>query len=172
MNLSTVPTDNLYKFMAIFGLILLITCTIYPISKINTAERAKIDVEISLQKLEREMDHIKTEAETISSELTSIENDSESDISSQKTEIIELIRNKRNSLQSRNDDLEINIIDIKEKRMLSSLLVSELRFFLYFGSLGSIIGSILMLSGFYLWKNKVQRYQDIILKKESEREIA
>ena len=57
MNIPNLPTDNLYKFMALSGLVLFIISTIYPTYYIDnlTSEVHETGTEIGLFKIETKM---------------------------------------------------------------------------------------------------------------------
>lgn len=59
MSIATLPTDNLYKFMAIFGLSLIVSSTTFPLYFYQTVSdtRFRVKEEIAVQRVEYEAFH-------------------------------------------------------------------------------------------------------------------
>lgn len=139
MNFSQVPTDNLYKFMAIFGLILILFFG----ASIFAASRG---LEPALEKyavVSRDINNTLEELNAIqrqSSALTPAE--------------VALVTQNINSV----------LINISE----GQAYVNSFQILLVAGKLSLIIGILLSGTGFCLWYLRTQRYQDKILKKQAE----
>lgn len=203
MNIPNLPTDSLYKFMALTGLIgylLLIIGIFYFNYWLNTStseiegQLKIIDIEITqLENLQKEyltkrdllfehfkkvenpnsdlsmykdslnllnysdslfqitMFKLKLENKLNTKELTIL--DEFNEISKQLVENLILVRTKH----------EQNRLKIEENKFI--LFIEEYLFQIYYFSV--VIFSISLILGFVLWYNKIQRFQDMIIRKQA-----
>ncbi len=61
MNIPNLPTDNLYKFLALFGLVLFLFCNIYPTTKLNKVEEEVIKIKTEIGEIDLEIDFLEEE---------------------------------------------------------------------------------------------------------------
>lgn len=115
-----VPTDSLYKFMAIFGLVLF-TFSIYNY-------RTKLDQAYSLEAL------IKYQEKSNASQTVKFENNLE------------------------DEKIKYNRFEADYNQFVAIHLFT------------AVLGLILISLGFYLWYAKIQKYNDLILKKQALKE--
>jgi hypothetical protein len=144
MNIPNLPTDNLYKFMALSGLLILILSISYP--TYHTLE------------LEKQRMMISGEIEILKSE----------------TDLLERIVFERTKRQYKLTDPEfLQVVQLKKvlakikaQGMQLDLLESQIKRYEWFCWVGFFIGLLLSVSGFSLWYIRVQRFQDKILKRQ------
>lgn len=132
MSLPTIPTDNLYKFLAIAGLVLIITFEILYVSK--------------------------------GSQVTSRELALREDI--------ELLQKRVNEKIDRGDAKEARELFLKLENQCTEYrkLAFDVDHFDVIGKqrkLFDVVGAVMSIIGFGLWYDRVQKYQDIILKKQA-----
>jgi len=170
MSLPNIPTDNLYKFMAIAGLVLFISAnTLYVIDNnkiadtaqewlrngsIYTFEQKTLNTEInSSQKRIKELENTMRTAKPQEKQTISAEISSEKD----------LVKNNNNKLKEVNKNIislnnSLNIDRFKkeaEEAKLTTLIVD-------------VVGLLSIFFGFSLWYNRLQKYQDIMIKQKAE----
>ena len=140
MNLPTFPTDNLYKFLAISGLVTLAFTAVFPFFILR-------QVSLELVSVKSEIAAIKLEAEHLENLLKLAKETPE--YLAEATEILE--RNsqlllKMQELDGKNEELRFRNDEISKYTLLLIALF-----------LGSSIATAV---GFRLWYTKLQRYQD------------
>ncbi|MGA1979617.1 MAG: hypothetical protein ABSG99_03505 [Sedimentisphaerales bacterium] len=143
MKFPEIPTDNLYKFMAIFGLILVIA----PYLSIFYAYKLTDDA----IRLEGEIETLKKEIELDSSCIDNLKKKKHSDY-------IEMQRKQSMSLVQLNNKIEEHknlVLMISAQKSLCLIVV--------------VIGGCLIFLGFTLWYEKLQRPRDIILRNKAEK---
>jgi hypothetical protein len=172
MEMLKPPTDNLYKFMAIFGLLIFILSYI-PI--------------VHSQQLELEWTILQCDFDTnVTNPLNNMGIEMKTQTES-LNKILQLINKKDNAeaainIEKANKMLEnIDIPDFKTKlghfdemiKRMNILIKKDvfIKYELYLGIISGIVGFILMCLGFYFWYSKLQKYQDMIIKKEAEGKV-
>lgn len=149
MKIPEVPTDNLYKFIAITGLILFITGVLFLFYNRTTTIQQLIDIQAQKYRLI-------SDNTVISKELSLLH---KNEMNSKEYKIY---------LQKLNESGTINV-EIMRVDALSNLLEHRLKFYEY-PLLGLLFISVFIIEyGFRMWKNKLQIYQDEIIKNEAER---
>jgi hypothetical protein len=154
MGISKFPTDNLYKFLAIFGLVIFIISYFYPIYLVNDlkvlATDLKMDEKYLYEKLNKELyqsKHLLESKDTLKNKQLILELFNENIIT------IDSLENEANQYEKRVENY--NIKSKQVERWLDNALA------------GKLIGLMLMIIGFSLWYFKLQKYQDIIIKNEA-----
>lgn len=150
MNLPipTLPTDNLYKFMALSGLAILIISTVFPMMRIS-------EIKLKLVELETQTEIIGIETQKLKEEV------------SEKAEQIEKWMLRLKDLEAdrkRMIKLQIKTVELVGQRKLVEVLLEDLRSYLIFIMVGGALGGLLCSSGFGLWYGLVQRPSDLLLK--------
>ena len=152
MNIPELPTDNLYKFLAITGLILFITSTGYVMYNRVNLNRQVIDIEAQRQRLfidnttlARELELLDKDKMTPKEYTIYIKKIAE--INSKNVEVWRL-ENLRRQITDTNNWIEWPLL----------VLV--------------VVSIIVMAYGFEMWKKRLQVYQDEIIKNEAERSKA
>ena len=160
MDITKFPTDNLYKFLAIFGLVILIISVYYPFQLQNQFEKLNADIRTDLDLLHdsvlRQKDRINSLNELV-------------DSSSNKNNEYLLSSQKEEKIKANNFKKDISIIEKNNNEIIN--INYELNIFKYIASVLIPLGSLMMIVGFYFWYTKLQRYQDIILKGETQKII-
>jgi hypothetical protein len=148
------PTDNLYKFKAISGLILAILCQITPFYMNYVETMTLEDTKAKLRLVEAESDN--SEMDLFHLVITTPKG---KEIPEEK--IVELRKNNREIYRKK-----IEILNETEKAMRRT----NINFF-FFPILAvlSLFGIFLAASGFEDWKNKLQKYQDEIIENEAKK---
>ena len=179
MNIPNIPSDNLYKFVALASLVTLILSTYflaslkYEILSELTNHNGELKQILSLGKEEidnweeliKQQSLLENQLVKIIEEFNKSHNQAYMDNRSQKIEDMEINIKETNSM--------IHAISIKRERLqieadTKESLVENKKILLNYvettRSYSVIILSIFMIFGFLFWYVKVQRYQDKILK--------
>jgi hypothetical protein len=156
MDISKLPTDNLYKFLAIFGLIIFLA-SFYPyivLSELETSiGEVKDDSEIVYKKFSSHKDWIDKLSQLADSTKDKKLIEKIFDISLEEKEKIDFYYNEGLVV-----DKELNIIKNKLEQAT----------YLFYVCLGTqAIGFMLMYFGFKFWYQRLQKYQDMIIKREA-----
>lgn len=163
--LPNLPTDNLYKFMAIFGLILTLTCTILPSLFIesNLGKMAEMSFEIGMR--EDTINELKKRGvaiydsirirRNIQQTVDQFGNVTRTDIMGFDTFHYDPIKN---DTQVRY--VFLNSLNQKTTKLRDKLDAQYIKLFDFF-NIGFYSGISLSLIGFVLWFRKVQVYQDL-----------
>lgn len=169
MNMPNVPTDNLYKFLSISGLIILFFAIVLPQYAIFQLEMRLIDAKTNQEKFEIEREMVKTSIDRVMLEqqvndtvlmLSEVSGESSSKL--EATKIKELLAeherlaveiNKLNQLAM--SQIDQSAINEKNKLMLSRIKsLSSLSVFMM------LIGVLVTILGFSMWYYKTQRFLD------------
>lgn len=146
MDILKPPTDNLYKFIAISGLLIFLASFVFPQILGREYVTKVAEVEGGLRVLENESAYI-----------TRLR--SQSDDQNQKAEDNSEIKQR----EARFD----KVAEVRKKHEISKALSAEVRRWKLFGIIGMSLGIVLMAGGFYLWYSRLQKYQDKLLKREA-----
>ena len=77
MNMPSLPTDNLYKFLALSGLVTLVVFPIFYVSQVADRNHRIVETETEALMLEKEVEFLKWETNALSDELVETKRDSE-----------------------------------------------------------------------------------------------
>lgn len=142
MNISSLPTDNLYKFMSIFGLVVLIFSASFPINLIH-------NLELEMVKVETENKLIDHEASLLEKKITKAEKKE-----TLSTSEVQQLKDDANNIKIKHI---ISSGEIEKLRVLSSQLV----FSWGLAKIGASCGLTLSILGFLLWYFLVQKPMDL-----------
>jgi len=148
MNINGLPTDNLYKFISLFGLVLFLTSLIFPYSKLSPLEIEKAELENEKELLSFDIDVLDKKIEFLKKN-----ND---------VEKLLVLRDDLNLLKRKS-------IEIEGKDRKLKLLISELKFYAQASLWGIVFSSIIIFYGFIRWYYRVQMHEDAILKEKAEK---
>ncbi len=148
MNIPTIPTDNLYKFMALTGVVLVIGSFILVWFK---AERS--------QELLREY---KQGAALIEAKIEIAELSDLLDQESRK-------RIGKSSELRREVGVDRAKLVVIEEEL--KLILEDKLMYMVFLIVSQVVGFSLSIVGFKLWYERVQKYQDIILRRQGTSEV-
>jgi hypothetical protein len=173
------PTDSLYKFMAISGLLLLVFCLIYP-------EQRRFEVNIEKARIDGELKILISDNEVLKQDLELLMDD----LKDHKDRAQKMAENRGTAteltgLQKRQDELErkkleqfekerafkTKLLEIQTKIMLLNTTESFASWLAYLSKVGFVVGACLMISGFLFWYLKVQQPQDRILEAQAKHEL-
>ncbi|MBP6408790.1 MAG: hypothetical protein KBE24_01960 [Fusobacteriaceae bacterium] len=172
-NIKDLPTDNLYKFMAIFGMLLIIlpflvfpTIQNYKYRIIDLTTKAALK-DNELKELEKIVKQVEDKTSQLNKEEHIKNYENEFDVNKSR-EVNEVEKTVKDVFK------KIEIGEIESINLNNELkkVVADFNYFailIYIIKVFPIIGFIISIIGFYLWYNKNQKYLDIIIKKESEK---
>jgi hypothetical protein len=151
MPLPNLPTDNLYKFVALAGLTLALFSFVFPKVQEHNLSRVLWETKIDIDVAGEQLRYIDEQTSTL-------------EIKRQEA------HRKNTSLKPVKDD-ELRILDLqhslriqqaqaKNKTKLLGDLTRELEEVRLFSKIGIALGLVLTGFGFFLWYVKLQRYQD------------
>lgn len=183
ISLPNFPTDNLYKFLAISGIILFLTALFYPEYKTNeiNSEIAIFNGEIKKLKIENEkssnkLDQIKSQIEILDSR-AKINGSIVTDTLINRTRILsgdadlvslsERIDNLIVEWKNINREVDLKSIDINVKSELIDNKRAELKSLNETANKLGPFSMIIITYAFFMWYNKTQKYQDRILSEQT-----
>ena len=181
LNLPSPPTDNLYKFISIFGLVMAVLGILYLETKsleanqeIRVLEREKSALNIEKLKIERKRDYLKEKIDDFYRHADIKEKPIVNDsiiswtriISGSKNLVIESDNISSLVEQLRAVELEFDKkkVEVDSKDSILELKLKDYDRAFDFMNILIPLGIILSIVGFLLWYEKSQKYQDDILK--------
>ena len=153
MNLPTPPTDNLYKFVALAGLALLIFSIVYPLKLIDDLELRLVDTEMRRDMLLVDISALERAADRLTA--TRVQNPA---VTEQWTEIRKTL--EKTHIENRSEEERFKI------------LLKQIRGKLIWLAVGTGVGYILAHRGFYLWYHRVQKPLDELARNRNEKKDA
>ena len=144
MNIIQPPTDSLYKFMAVSGLLILGFFVIWPELRLYELGQQTVQVVGEVNILHREVDHLQEDMVRLG----------------KNKSVPEILIEKRRLL-------EIKLEQIGTKGELLELATTDMRRMIRVLYMGVVFGLILSFLGFILWYRKVQMWQDIAIRREA-----
>jgi hypothetical protein len=171
MNLPNLPTDNLYKFLALFGLALLISSNViyflFADRLVDKAQTYLRDSSIVLydQKMTRQ------DKTDIQIKLNELKIQLQSARVKEKQKILNDIQIEQTIINTDTTKLEgisKTIIDINYS-LNSEWFKAQAAYVIWILYIGTYGGLSLSIVGFILWYIKLQRYQDKLLKQKAEK---
>jgi hypothetical protein len=146
MNLPNLPTDNLYKFIALAGLTIIFFSMVLPI--------------IALHNLKLELLKTNGELSVLQAEFEFLRDDMEVAKRNPSPETAPRLGDKMK-------ELRIRTLQLKSKDEAERFLHRQTIIWQSVATIGISIGSLMLILGFKFWYQRVQKYQDLILKKEA-----
>ncbi len=177
MHFPNLPTDNLYKFLALSGVVVVLVSIFYPISRLGELRQKAIELAAEIKILDLEskrltVNHSQLEREVAAFEKQLSAAEKEKRPTPGDIDSIEKIHNQLRTralkLETSNDDLQVKLVKVSAK---NDQLVQLVRYVEYFVNVmygGIVIGVLLAWVGFGLWYVRVQRPQDLLLKQQIE----
>jgi hypothetical protein len=189
MSIFTPPTDNLYKFMALSGIVLMVAF-IVPLAffhqtgmeylaQLRGSKELQVHEEFTNQRLEtlklREQQAIDRKKKL----QKRLEGMNAGSNSTEVDKLEGLIREANREIESIADsshDLSLNLA-LKRAQVNSEETVSfnrrrDSRVAIQVGAIAVLLGFVASLVGFWLWYKKLQRFQDRVVAKEAEDKLA
>jgi hypothetical protein len=175
------PTNNLYKFLAIIGLLLSAFFSTYPLLKMFDLNQESIRLsgevrvlEIEADALEEEVNYLDEDIKKLQIFVDGVSNIAEltqqqvSTLSEKNKEIAEKtdrLRDKRTSILIKNEE-------IQTKSNLQARTLKAVKIILWLSLAGIALAISCLIAGFRLWYKRTQIYQDILIKAQAESETA
>jgi hypothetical protein len=160
MNLPQFPTDNMYKFMAIFGLTIVIGTYLIVNWEISNRLLEQINLERSKLKYETDKDFLTAKQTFINGELDRLEKEGIPDSQAYNSNAAEY--NKVTEQVINNEKNKVLESEFQKVKSDIKILHEILQF-------GSIAGLGFTIIGFILWYFKLQRFQDKLTALEARR---
>ena len=146
MDIPSLPTDNLYKFAALAGLLLVVVGLAYPSSKVFEIElyQNEIDTDIALAEARAEAFHR---------------------LSDRLTERSSVTREQADQFEVARDAGFEGSAQIRQKAKRARILLDQAQFYLYVGIGLVFLGAVLSAWGFSNWL-RLQRAADAVMLSE------
>lgn len=158
MNVPKLPMDNLYKFLAMTGLVMFVLSWLVPLHAI-------FDIQKQIARVDGQ--RVRWDQKVIDwNHRASIVGRSEP---KQRLSHNEYYRATQHELLAKGQALLDQFAGLQGKDATIRNLLEDLAHWESAFAWGSVLGSVVMTTGFCLWYLKTQRYQDIILKRQAER---
>jgi len=146
MDIPSLPTDNLYKFLAIAGVMLFGFSFAFPMVQID-----ELDLKYAVWRSDLDLMGLEIQIADESIKMA----EGRKNLSSK--EVLELKRN--------NQDNRRKLLQIKNKLRELDVIHQRIIFYRWFFVGGIILGAVMAFAGFGLWYYRIQRPLDIQLKK-------
>ncbi|HLG35875.1 MAG TPA: ATP-dependent Clp protease proteolytic subunit [Bacteroidia bacterium] len=159
MTIPNLPTDNLYKFIALSGLALMIVFVLYPIKRWSEAN-------IEMAKIRGDTVMIFRKAWLINNErteLSKMETKLNDELKTNRLLLEEVLKAK-NSLKEKDYDFKISAAEVQAKLLLLDEQDRQKDIMLNISIAGGLVGIALAIIGFILWYVRVQKPIDQQLK--------
>ncbi len=169
MNIPNLPTDNLYKFIAIAGIIIAIFPCFLLYNNVQELLIQAINNQTEVNVLNIETDYLNKELKHLENQTTILENDMQKK-GLEKEEVIFLhdetqkLYETHKEIELKTKELKIKLEQTKNKDELHKFLVEQYRKFRFLTYILIFLGSFLSVCGFYCWYRKLQVYQDKFFK--------
>ena len=149
MYIPTIPTDNLYKFLALGGLLLVVTSVLFPFYQQTELSLKKNEVEVAFEKLSLKVEALNSRNKSLL--------DSEMNHGPPPKDIDE-------KQKIRDREYKEQKVEVEGKKRALIIFKEDLEFYLHYKIIGITVGGFLSLIGFILWYFLVQRPIDIKLR--------
>ena len=169
------PTDNLYKFFAIAGVVLLVASVTFSTNQV-------METENSIAALEEETALLKFDRDTLADDLAALQGDVrelESEVNTGAGAAESKLHERATNLLSRVSDMKRVHLDlsrktaaVQAKSQTIQRLTRQRSWLINQCLVGAGLGIMMMWSGFALWYFKAQSLQDALLQRELQRHIA
>src|SRR3972149_8292621 len=188
MNMPSLPTDNLYKFLALGGLVTLVVFPIFYVSQVADRNRQMVETETEALILEKEVEFLKWETNALIDELAETKKDAKMLAKESKTSksssvgqandpispSVDSITKRANQILLENKgyldrgyelrrktlELEKESLKLAGKRVEINLLDGRLNAIRRLTLIGISVSSVIMILGFSLSSLNLQKYQD------------
>ncbi|TRZ65045.1 MAG: hypothetical protein D4Q79_00145 [Spirochaetia bacterium] len=159
MNIPNLPTDNLYKFMAIFGLVIIISGFYFYTTIIDKYSLAASSLIKEEGILKIETDYLSDEVALLETRIEIANGQGDKNILNNVLADYKAVKDELKQKEIARESIEQKIYDLEfiEKD------VNAIKAY-HFGAIG--LGMVLMVYGFWLWYSKLQYYQDLIIRRE------
>ena len=182
MSLLQPPTDNLYKFLAISGLLLLGFFQVFPLLQLRELRNERIQISGEISILRIDLEHLRNETnrqyDANDSMIKAMEKRTPQDSfwKSEKAYIdfmvseYKYVRDKQDQAYEKRRLIETRIAQIDTKNELLEQVGSDIKYLRFAAFGGSIVAIVIGIWGFKLWYRKVQAPQDRIIARQASEE--
>jgi|GEM_PF-4776395 len=172
MNLPTLPTDNLYKFLALSGTIIFILSFYFPADYADKLNDKNEAINLKMATLEVDVDYKSKKVRKLKE---IIDNTIKYKGGKQRLDANKMAiyysQSEIKKIMDENDELsrtiETQISEIKEYSKNRHRVEGKLELNRIIVMVGSLVGSFMAFTGYGLWYYRIQRYQDIAASKEA-----
>jgi hypothetical protein len=147
MDFPSLPTDNLYKFLALSGLALILVSFVFPGNLINDLELKSVDAQ--------------TQINLLAFESSILERDVEAAGKKDSLPPDELVK-----LDERRQRLKAKLIETEGQKNRLAVLVRQVRLTFNLFRIGGFAGLAMSSVGFLLWYRRVQKPADLLARKQ------
>ena len=148
MYIPAIPTDNLYKFVALAGVALVLISLIYPEQALRDLGAKKIDSETQLRVLLAQADRLESELDLL--------------------ETSKDVEDKRlDRIKEQNDEIRINALKASGENQKIALYATHHESVATYAKYLLILGSAMSFLGFFLWYRRVQRPADLAVAEQA-----
>lgn len=175
MNIPQLPTDNLYKFMALVGVLVTLASLLFPGYQLFEIGRQQITAETEFEVLkergrllEAETEDLDRERNELSRDIVELKNrhnTSTKDINALDARNI-MYRQRYAELRTKRSEVLANASLVGGKLEEISRLLQWATYSLLVTVIGTALGLTLAFKGFNLWYQRVQIHQDALLRKQ------
>ncbi len=145
ITVPTLPTDNLYKFLALAGLVIVVLSDVLQNARMSA--------------INEKLDALRVEAAGTDAESKSID----ADLARGSA----LTSHERELLWQRRREHTLHLAESGARLAIVDRLITEQHDIQVWSDVASAIGAVLMILGFGLWYHKVQVYQDRLLRAQA-----
>ena len=166
----TPPTDNLWKFVALTGIVVFCFAIYYPYHRYQELVLKKISSLISMNQCLIEGKYLKQDNNDFNTTLEDLKRQLKDKIAQGKIPAenpFNKLDRPIKELKEKAKAIELKTAEIEIRKMETDALSKEIEYFLRWGRRYQITGIILAIFGFVMWYLKTQRYQDKILKQQA-----
>ncbi len=149
MYIPAIPTDNLYKFVALSGIALVLVSLIYPEQAIRDLEVRIIDSETQTRVLLAQADRLEKDLDIL---------EKTPDFEDQKLELI----------KQKNDEIRINSLKSTGENQKIALYTAHVEKVDNYATFLLWIGCAMSILGFFFWYKRVQKPADLAAARESQ----
>ena len=180
------PTDNLYKFLAMFGTIVFLVGFIFPpmmfyqsslefLKSLGGDKELAVHEEFAVQRkrsFEERKRQLAAEAADLQNRLARVKNDTTSSSDIEKLELaIKDVKKRAEALEDASYEFNLNLklkaAQVEQQKTLSTNETRNSRFLIGIGWGIGTFGLLIAICGFIMWYKNVQRFEDQILRKEA-----
>lgn len=157
-NLPDLPTDSLYKFLALLGMVLFLARVIVPKILVNRLRDYVNELMIEVAPVKAEIGYLEGEIDDVKNQGAP---DSE--------EGFEILRGRMTGMKAKVQELGVKSAIVDAKIRIAEERRREMVWLYVVMVAGGLSGGLLMASGFRLWYDRLQKYQDMIVAAEAAR---
>jgi len=157
----TPPTDSLYKFIAISGLVAIGFSVAYPWNKHIEYELKVAEVQAEIDKSQLKVDQLKDLFDSL--------REQESKLPTRDRDQLDMLKEKEKNVVSQMREAQL---PVDERRRALRNLNEALRSYYLMGLVSLITGALLATTGFWLWYLRVQRFVDSKMRNDAENKPA